>query len=343
MNVQGDRNSIGAFFGLDGHSASKAAALAKGDSAHGFVGNSKIGEGFALLPSVPSAIGGISDEDALAGAFISQGDGDGVWCVSHGAGDALDVYASGTGYAGRFQGGAGVYATRSGGYPTLDVVNNAPTPEYGDAAWFTSSPYSEYDTWTVFSQCFGGRAGAFFKERDDALYAMTVACSTASSPGLSVYGTIYSSAPLARGVETSRGTEAVFGVAAPEVELMASGRGRLSRGTARVEFDRIFAESISDADGLRVTATPIGGWSGLFVESIDGRGFDLRSEVGDENVEFHWVAVGRAKGNERRPDVEIPDHRELKRLAREKRRAVRASRPRRKIDDVPETVEVSQQ
>jgi hypothetical protein len=132
---------------------------------------------------------------------------------------------------------------------------------------------------------------------------------------------------MARGVETSRGTEATFAITGADVELIASGRGRLSRGSARVEFDRIFAESTSGPSGLRVTATPIGSWSALYVESIDGRGFNLRSGAGDGDVEFHWVAVGRAKDHERRPEVVIPDYEELQRLADSKRERLRACRP----------------
>ena len=73
---------------------------------------------------------------------------------------------------------------------------------------------------------------------------------------------------------------------------------RLVVGEARVDFDDIFSESITGAADLRVTATPVGSWSALYVERKDAGGFDLRSEAGDPNVEFDRVAVGRARGNE---------------------------------------------
>ena len=48
-----------------------------------------------------------------------------------------------------------------------------------------------------------------------------------------------------------------------------------------------------------MTITPIEGWSAVYVSNISDGGFDVRSEAGNLNVEFHWVAVGRTLGNER--------------------------------------------
>ena len=140
-------------------------------------------------------------------------------------------------------------------------------------------------------------------------------------------------------METSRGKEALFGVAAAEVDVIASGQGRLSEGTARIEFDRLFAESISGPDALRVTVTPVGGWSALYVERIDESGFDLRSEAGNKDVEFHWVAVGRAAGHERRPEVVLPDVEEARELARQKNEESRSRRPVRRERPTVITVE----
>jgi hypothetical protein len=127
-------------------------------------------------------------------------------------------------------------------------------------------------------------------------------------------------------VETSRGTEAVFGISSPEVELVSSGQGQLSGGSARVDFDRTFAESITEPSDLRITATPIGGWSALYVDRIDADGFDLRSDSGRTDVEFHWVAIGRAKGHERAPEIVIPDHDEEERIQQLKEEDMRSRR-----------------
>ncbi|MCK4512792.1 hypothetical protein KAW64_13690, partial [bacterium] len=164
-----------------------------------------------------------------------------------------------------------------------------------------------------------------------------------NSPGLYVYGYIYASSLMAREVETSRGKEAVFSVASPEVEMVASGQGRLSAGAARVDFDRTFAESVTGPDGLRITATPIGGWSALYVERIDADGFDLRSESGSTEVEFHWVAMGRAEGHERAPEIAIPDHEEEERILKLKEAEMKSRRPPRDRPERPSVVAAEDQ
>jgi hypothetical protein len=156
-----------------------------------------------------------------------------------------------------------------------------------------------------------------------------VAAEGPSSEGLYVDGTILSTGSIAQAIDTPRGRNAVFAVTASEVELIASGKGHLTEGAARVTFDDVFAESVSGPENLRIAATPIGGWSALYVEDIDAKGFDLRSEAGDKNIEFHWVAVGRSAAHERRPDVTIPDpvrEREVERQKTEEVMSRRADR-----------------
>ena len=102
-------------------------------------------------------------------------------------------------------------------------------------------------------------------------------------------------------IETSEGPKEIFCVEGPEVEIYSSGSARLSGGAASVAFDRLFTEAVSTQIEVRVTVTPVGGWSALYVESNSVNGFDVRSAGGDENVEFHWMACGRRKGYETRP------------------------------------------
>jgi hypothetical protein len=210
-----------------------------------------------------------------------------------------------------------MYAERTTGYPVMNI-RNSQTGSYGDAGWFSAVDGALSDTWTLYSACVQGVAGRFSKLVADGKYTAEIWSPAVGAPGLYVQGYVTSTGLLARSVETSRGTEPSFAVTASDVDVIASGSGRLSAGAARVEFERLFAESISGAADLRVTATPIGAWSALYVARIDGGGFDLRSDAGDKSVEFHWVAVGRAKGCERTPDIVIPDANEEARLAQEK-------------------------
>jgi hypothetical protein len=219
----------------------------------------------------------------------------------------------------------------------MSVENVRPTG-YADALSVSSTESDDTGTWALSSEAAEGVAGFFSKSVDNSKYALQVLSATGTSEGLYVSGTIFTTVPLARGIETSRGAEPVFGVAAADVEVIASGQGALWDGAARVDFDRLFAESISGPSGLRVTVTPIGGWSALYVEGIDANGFDVRSDSGDKDVEFHWVAVGRAKEHERRPDVTIPDPEEEERVARLKKEEMLGRRPPR--PDPPEIVRV---
>ncbi len=211
-------------------------------------------------------------------------------------------------------------------YPVLSITNYE-NSWYGDCLHLESQPSVTSNTYTLYSHCYRGKAGVFEKDTAEGQYAVWVLSPTNTSPGLYVYGYIYASSATAYGVETSRGTEAVFGMSSPEVEIVSSGQGRLLGGAARVDFDRTFAESITEPGDLRITATPVGGWSALYVDRIDADGFDLRSDSGRADVEFHWVAIGRAEGHERAPEIVIPDRDEDERIQRLKEEELRARRP----------------
>jgi len=250
----------------------------------------------------------------------------GAECFSDSAGAAVYAEAYGSGYAGHFVNGSGVLIERGSSFPVLVALNND-TSYWGDVARFASQSGVDDGTWTLYSGCYEGNAARFAKSTDDSQYSTVVLGANVSSEGLYIQGTLVHTALSARALPTSRGTEAVFGVTAPEVEVMASGSGRLSGGAARVEFDRLFAESISGPEDLRVTATPVGAWSALYLAQADASGFTVLSDGGDKGVAFNWVAVGRAKQYRDRPDVSIPDPAEDARVAAEKKAIIEAARP----------------
>jgi hypothetical protein len=326
LQVTAERNEVGAYMKADSKVADGVGLIVVADSTSAVVGNSGGSLMGYTVPVSPAAVAGHGEGSANGGLFFGHGTGDGAQCYSWTSGSALYAHASGSGYSGLFEGGAGVDMERQDAYPVLNV-NNTSTTGWGDAAWFFSPAGMNSSTWTVYADCKEGNAGRFEKHLDDNNYAMTVYGATASSEGLYVQGTIVSTGGPARVVPTSRGSEAVFGVTAADVDVMASGSGRLSGGAARVEFDRLFAESVAGATDVRVTATPIGAWSALYVERVDAEGFDLTSDAGDKDVEFNWVAVGRAKGYERAPEISLPDAAEVARIAAEKKAAVEAARP----------------
>ncbi len=121
-----------------------------------------------------------------------------------------------------------------------------------------------------------------------------------------VYGNFTATGAKAAVVQTSQGWEALYSIESPDVEFYANGTAQLKDGAATVRFERLFREAISPDVPVRVIVTPVGGWSGLYVESADQKGFTVKSGAGDPNVTFNWIAIGRRKGYEARPESPLP-------------------------------------
>lgn len=151
-------------------------------------------------------------------------------------------------------------------------------------------------------------AGWFITE-DNAHYAVTAENWYGSSyPGLYVDGYLTVTGKQSTVVETSKGKEALFSVESPQLELMSSGTAQLVNGEARVEFDRLFSEAISTEVPVKVIVTPAGECSGICVVSRDSKGFKAKELLnGNSRATFDWIAIGRRKGYETRPDILIPD------------------------------------
>ncbi len=201
-------------------------------------------------------------------------------------------------------------------YPAINIESTCTT--YGDCLALRSSATAGTATWALYSNTQNGNAGYFVKSTDDNAYDVYIASPASNSEGLYVYGNTVATGTKSAAIETSRGREAIFSVESPEVEVYASGAGRLSGGMARVAFDRLFTEAITPRVPVKVTVTPVGGWSGLYLDATDPAGFTVRSGAGDPDVEFHWMACGRRNGYETRPAITIPDPEEMARIEREK-------------------------
>jgi hypothetical protein len=86
-------------------------------------------------------------------------------------------------------------------------------------------------------------------------------------------------------------------------EIIDHGKGRLSGGETYIEFNPSFSEFISTDVPVDITVTPIGSYSGIYIESYNRNGFYVKSEIGDLNCEFNWIAIGRENGYEERAEV----------------------------------------
>jgi len=144
------------------------------------------------------------------------------------------------------------------------------------------------------------------KFQDDNDYALQVTVTDDHAEAIYTNGLI-----LAHNVAiaqlTSRGNEALFTLASPEEEFYSNGSAQLKNGIVNISFDRLFSEGISSEILVRVIVTPVGSWSGMYVENTLKDGFTVKSDAGDLNAKFNWIAIGRRKGSESRPVVSIPN------------------------------------
>ena len=143
-----------------------------------------------------------------------------------------------------------------------------------------------------------GERGNVLRSNNKDFYGLYVYSAGAypNNRGLYVAGTIYATGTKSSLVETSRGKEPLFAIESPEVEFMCSGTARLVDGMAKVEFNRLFCEAISTEVPLKITLTPKGEWSELFVSEQFSKGFLVKSVSEKKDVEFDWIAIGRRKG-----------------------------------------------
>ncbi len=122
-----------------------------------------------------------------------------------------------------------------------------------------------------------------------------------SAPGLYVRGTIVATGAKSAVVSTSEGKKLLFAVESPDVEFYTNGSARLLGGEATITFERLFSETISASSPIKVIVTPVGSWSGIYVTEVNSSGFKVRSETGDADCEFNWMAIGRRENFEERP------------------------------------------
>ena len=127
-----------------------------------------------------------------------------------------------------------------------------------------------------------------------------------SAPGLYVRGSFSATGTKSAIVSTSQGEEPLFSIESPDVEFYANGSGKLVNGELSLTFERLFQEAISSTVPVKVIVTPVGTWSGIYVVNVTSTGFTAKSENGDLNANFNWIAIGRRKAFEDRP-VLSPD------------------------------------
>ncbi|KPL20028.1 MAG: hypothetical protein AMJ92_00900 [candidate division Zixibacteria bacterium SM23_81] len=153
---------------------------------------------------------------------------------------------------------------------------------------------------------FASGRGGYFHTSNGTTYALYATNLDSLYPGLYVNGYAVITGTVSKVVQTSHGREAVSTLCTPYEEIMASGTGRLSNGEAHISFEPLFSDAISPRVPLKITITPSGKWSGIYIAERSVDGFTVRSETGALDVEFDWTAIGRRKGYEKKLALKIP-------------------------------------
>ncbi len=197
-----------------------------------------------------------------------------------------------------------LFIDKPGGY-AMRIDNSG---SMGDCLMLKSTASdADGSTHVLDATTYKGKAGDFTKYTDDDEYVIRIRAVSSGAEGLYLRGTFYQSGLMARAMETSKGTESIFSVDAPDVMVYCSGDAHLAGGKTDVSFDPLFTEAVSSDVEVLVTVTPVGDWSALYIASADPRGFTVESAGGKADVRFHWMACGRRKGFETRPKISMRD------------------------------------
>jgi hypothetical protein len=265
----------------------------------------------------------------------TNSDGVGVW------GDGL---GDGGGVRGECNAGYGVYAQSLNGYglvalsrygyaayaegrswftarytePTVLIENNR-SSGYADALMVTAPHSNSEATYALHAKTAKGFAIVAEKTYNDGRYVIDVRPEGDYQNALRAWGNfLVVNGTKSAAVKTSAGYEPLFCVESPEVEFYSNGTAQLTNGRASVAFSRLFSEAISPDIPVRVIVTSVGSWSGIYLDNATNSGFTVRSEAGDLNATFNWIAIGRRKGYEQTPEITVPDLDQMESIRQEK-------------------------
>lgn len=118
--------------------------------------------------------------------------------------------------------------------------------------------------------------------------------------GLYARGDVYRTGADVHMQQDEQGNRQVmYTVVAADMIVQTYGIGQLDKGKAGITFDRNFAEVVSESEPIIVTVTPIGKSKGIYLEEVDGSGFNVaENDRGKSSVQFSWIAIGKRKGFE---------------------------------------------
>jgi hypothetical protein len=210
---------------------------------------------------------GVAGNSTITGSYGTYGNGStGVWGSSNGTGANVGVSGTtGSGIAVQgtaAQGFAGWFEDDAADIAALVAINNAPPNDEADAFYAQGySGYCQFDT-----------AGDLF-------------CSGSKSAVVPVDG----------------GTRkvALYAVEAPENWFEDYGSGQLSSGSARIDLEPTFAQTVNTDLDYHVFLTPRGECEGLYVTNLTSSGFEVRElHHGLSSVAFDYRIIAKRRNYE---------------------------------------------
>ncbi len=260
--------------------------------------NNATSDGADIYSTAAGAVGvsgsSNSSADYTTGVFGIAGGGAlediGVWGLSAGIGSYSEGYESsvvGTGYVGFYTIGS-----------WSDTTGNLADDIYGIAALATAdNAYS-----IVGANNSGGFATAsFYNYSSDAEAPVMIAaggvdqCTIYTNGNLTCDGSISPSVPVNSGNQRV----ALYGVAAAENWFEDAGGGQLSNGSAVINLDGTFAQTVNTGVDYRVFLTPKGDCKGLYVSHETATSFEVHElGGGTSNIAFDYRIMAKRAGFE---------------------------------------------
>ncbi len=156
-------------------------------------------------------------------------------------------------------------------------------------------------TYGVYANC-NNQRGGYFRNNNNNYYALTAWNNTGTGGtvrGLYVQGHGYATGGWQSYLDGGR---TGFGLVSPDMEIVASGTGKLSGGRASITLEPTFRAAVSAEVPLKVIVSPNQMCNGICVTSRSARGFTVAELAdGKSDAGFDWIAIGRLKGYEVRP------------------------------------------
>jgi len=159
-------------------------------------------------------------------------------------------------------------------------------------------------------------------------YSNTRHCTIDTSANLSCTGVVSGIAEQVGGRQT-----ATYAMQSAENWLEDAGSGQLSNGSARIELDPAFAQTVNAAVEYHVFLTPKGDSEGLYVSNETPQGFEVREQHGGHSsIAFDYRIMAKRKGYE---NVRLEDVTERFKQSVAMRQIARAPLPLAKAKPVP--------